>query len=177
MRSEITADQRQEFDPILFSQAVSTEAFISADTVLCYYSVKGEPNVLPIAEYALKVGKKVAFPVSHVEDRRLTFHTVSSVSELNIGAYGIPEPSTDAPTPTDLKNSVCIVPALAFDQNGRRLGYGGGYYDRFLAGFEGVSIGLAYSCFIERSLPTDQYDATMDIIITEKGAVFLSEKK
>ena len=172
MRSELSSNDRRYLDLALLTHITNNTAFISADTVLCYYSVKGEPDVLPIAKYALNLGKKVAFPISHIEDRMLTFHIVTSLSELTEGAYGIPEPNVKAPAPTVSKNTVCIVPALAFDKNGKRLGYGGGYYDRFLSTFDGVAIGLAYNCFIAQELPTDEYDATMDIIITEKGEIF-----
>lgn len=175
MRNTLSANERARLDSAICSHVTSCPSFISADTVLCYFPVKGEPNILPIAEEALRLKKTVAFPISHVESKRLTFHIISSLSELTEGAYRIPEPSAKAPVPTVLQNAVCIVPALAFDKNGKRLGYGGGYYDRFLAEFDGVSMGLAYDSFFVDELPTDSYDMTVNIIITEKGEVFLSE--
>ena len=175
MRSELLENERQPLDLALFTHLVNCEAFKSAHTVLCYYSVKGEPNTLSIAEYALRLGKKVAFPVSHKESKRLTFHYVSALSDLTEGTYGILEPSLDSPSPDKTDKAICIVPALAFDKSGKRLGYGGGYYDRFLSDFQGIAIGLAYDSFLVDKIPTDEYDATMNIIITEKGEVFFSE--
>lgn len=175
IRSELSGEEREPLDSTLFSNVISCKCFADADTVLCYYPVKGEPNILPIAEYALKMKKTVAFPISHVQSKKLSFHSVKSLSELKKGAYGIPEPSPESSSPTDLKRAICIVPALAFDKTGKRLGYGGGYYDRFLSEFEGKSIGLAYSIFYVDKLPADEYDATINLIITEKGEVFLNE--
>ena len=175
LRRELSDKERTSLDSKLYFNTVNCQAFISADTVLCYYPVKGEPNILPIVEQALKLGKKVAFPISHIESRELTFHLISNLSELREGTYGIPEPQAKFPSPTELKNSVCLVPALAFDKKGKRLGYGGGYYDRFLSDFEGISIGLAYHRFFVDSIPADEYDATVKLIITEKGEVFFCE--
>ena len=177
MRSEIDDEERKILDGALLSRVIDCETFNSADTVLCYYPVKGEPNVLPIAELALKLGKEVAFPISHIAERKLTFHLIDSVSDLKKGTYGIPEPSENAPLLHDLKKAICIVPALAFDKKGKRLGYGGGYYDRFLSKFSGASLGLAYDRFFVDELPADEYDATVDIIITEKGENFFCETK
>ena len=71
----------------------------------------------------------------------------------------------------DFTSSVCIVPALVYDKQGFRLGYGKGYYDRFLSGFHGVTAGLIYSDFVVKSLPRGRFDKASDIAITEKGVI------
>ena len=172
LRKGISNESRFLLDTALFSNVAALPQFKEANTVLCYYPVKGEPNIIPLIKHAIKLGKRVAFPISHEKERHLSFHSVSDISELSIGTYGIPEPTSTAPEITDFENSLCIVPALAFDTQGRRLGYGGGYYDRFLSGFRGVSLGLAYSFFLVDELPTDEHDALVDIILTEKGEGF-----
>lgn len=177
IRKSISDESRYLLDSALFSNAAITSQFQKAKTILCYYPIRKEPNVIPLVRHAQDLGKTIAFPISHVEERRLSFHAVSDVSELVVGAYGIPEPLKDLPEITDFSNSLCLVPALAFDKNGRRLGYGGGYYDRFLSSFDGISMGLAYSLFYVESLPTEAHDATVDIIITENGGYFPYEKQ
>lgn len=175
LRRSFSDIECSRLDEALFKNAVAAPQFASADTILCYYPVRKEPNILPIAEYALKLKKKVAFPISHKAERHLSFHIISELSELSVGAYNIPEPSASLPEITDFSNTLCLVPALAFDKNGRRLGYGGGYYDRFLSVFNGVSMGLSYSNFYVDDLPTETHDATVDIIITENGGYFHNE--
>ena len=177
IRKNISNESRSLLDSALFSNAASEQAFLNADKLLCYYPVRGEPNVLPLVRYALELGKTIAFPISHVKERQLSFHVLSDLSELIVGAYGLPEPPAELPVIKDFTNTLCLVPALAFDKNGKRLGYGGGYYDRFLSDFCGISLGLSYSDFFVDELPTDKYDATVDIIITEKGGYYPYDKK
>lgn len=177
IRKSISTESRFLLDTALFSNTANLSEFKSAKTVLCYYPIKGEPNILPLIRHAQNEGKIIAFPISHVKERRLSFHILSDLSELSIGAYGIPEPPSELPELTSFSDSICLVPALAFDKIGRRLGYGGGYYDRFLSQFSGVKLGLAYSNFYVDLLPAEKHDATVDIIITEEGGYRPYEKR
>ena len=163
---EYVRGARQSILDLLFSHP----AFIKAKTVLTYYPVGSELDVLEIARHSLALGKQVAFPLCHPEGPYMTFHLVGSLRELseNIGSYGIPEPCADSPAVFDFSDSVCIVPALAFSKDGYRIGYGKGYYDRFLESFDGLSLGLVYHRLLLDSLPTDKYDKKVQLIITEK---------
>ena len=154
---------------ILCNKILTLKKFLDADVVLLYFPTKNEPNLLSIAEAALKAGKKVAFPISITKNCTLDFREISSLTELNAGAYGIPEPPCNAKIPNLTEKSLCVVPALAFDKNGFRIGYGKGYYDRFLSKFKGVSVGAALSSHICDSLPTETTDIPVNIIITETG--------
>jgi len=176
VRRSISTESRSLLDAALFSNTAALPQFKEAKVLLCYYPINGEPNIIPLARHALSLGKKVAFPISHVKEKRLSFHVINDISCLKIGAYGIPEPPIELPEVTDFSYALCIVPALAFDANGYRLGYGGGYYDRFLSEFDGISLGLTYSFFYVDSVPTETHDASVDIIITEKGEAFIGEK-
>lgn len=146
-------------------------------TVLAFCPVKGEPDILPLADALLRKGYNVAFPISHTETLTLEFKYVKDISELAAGAYGIPEPPRTAPTVTEFSDALCLVPALAFDRRGMRIGYGKGYYDRFLAHFCGKSVGTAFSEFVTDELPAGATDISVDIIITEKGVLIPNEVK
>ena len=93
------------------------------------------------------------------------------------GAYGIPEPSDKMEVVTDFSECICIVPGLVFDLSGHRLGYGKGYYDRFLKDFTGYSVGLVYSEFILDKLPCEPTDRAVDLMITERGIILPNERK
>lgn len=177
LRKSISDDSRFLLDSAIFSNAAIIPQYLQAKTILCYYPIRREPNIIPLVRHAQELGKTVCFPISHVNERRLSFHAISDLSELTMGAYGIPEPPSELPEITDFSDSLCLVPALAFDKSGLRLGYGGGYYDRFLFEFKGFSMGLAYSGFFVDTLPADPHDAKVDIIITENGGYFPYEKR
>jgi 5-formyltetrahydrofolate cyclo-ligase len=137
-----------------------------------YAPIKSEIDVMPIFKEALEKGKRVAFPKCNVEERTMKFHFVTSEDDLSPCAYGIREPKEDLEVydPTSTKGvAVCYVPGLAFDVYGYRLGYGKGYYDKFMNQFTGCTIGLVYSEFIINNLPKGRFDCHCDIMLTEKG--------
>ena len=93
------------------------------------------------------------------------------------GLFGIPEPpSTARIVPNELVD-VWLVPALAFDERGNRLGRGGGFYDRFLAKSAGIRIGVGYDCGIVKEIPCDEWDCGMDLIVTERRMIWISGRK
>ncbi len=154
-------------DEFLCARIAETEAFRNCKTVLLYHPIGNETNVLPLMDMAVSQNKRVAFPKCDKATHKMTFYYTSSLDELNKGAYNIPEPTTAQAFRGEA--SVCIVPALAFDRSGNRLGYGGGYYDRFLADYTGVSIAPVRDGFLsDELLPSDEYDRSCDILITSE---------
>ncbi len=173
-RRSIPESYRELADKVLFDKTVSLDAYKSAEIILLYYPVKGEPNVLSIAEHALKEGKRVAFPISNPDGFILTFAFVEGLDELAAGTYSIPEPPKNADKYTNEPETLCIVPGLAFDRLGKRIGYGKGYYDRFLESFSGASLGLCYADFLTDRLPVEDTDISLDIIISDKEEIFIN---
>ena len=107
----------------------------------------------------------------------MTFRYVSSLSEFLPGSYSIPEPPKDATAFSSDTKALCVVPALAFDTLGFRIGYGKGYYDRFLKNFDGYTVGAVYSELLSELLPRGYYDMAVDIIITERRIIETNAKK
>lgn len=155
----------------IFMLALSEQA----DTVLLFYPIKNEPDLCELVKQLNAENISVGFPISVEETVTLDFRTVADLSDMREGAYGIPEPRANAPTVSVSEHSICVVPALAFDRMGGRLGYGKGYYDRYLASFSGKSVGAVYSRFVTDKLPTDRYDLCVDLIITEGGVILPDE--
>ena len=175
LRKNINEAEREKKDEILFNKVTALEAYKHSDILLTYYPVKGEVNILPIVFDALKKGKRVAFPISNTDKCTLSFRYVNSLDELVIGAYSIPEPAMNALPFENKENTLCIVPALAFDSTGARIGYGKGYYDRFLSSFEGICLGVCYSEFLLDNIPIELTDRLVDIVITDKEEFFINE--
>ena len=102
----------------------------------------------------------------------MTFHLIKSVADLHEGMYRIPEPDSSLPQPVITSDSVCIVPGLAFTEEGGRIGYGGGYYDEFILDNPDIyTIGLIYEELIVGELPLMQHDLRVDMIVTEERTV------
>ena len=151
------------------------DVFSDADTVLMFYPIGSELSILPLFDIAKSLGKKIAFPCS-CANGILIFRYVNELCELTARTYNIPEPESFAAKVLYFARSICITPALAFDTEGYRIGYGGGYYDRFLANYEGISVGVAYDDLITNDVPRDKFDLPVDIIITERREICVKKK-
>lgn len=150
-----------------------------ARTILLYSPIKGELDITRIVKPAADSGKRVAFPISKKDEPEMNFHFISSVDELKKGTFGIAEPPSDAEMYllSGSESDVCVIPAVAYDRNGHRLGYGKGYYDRFLSQFRGVKIGLCMFSMLQDRLPCGKYDIPADVIVTEKGVIIPNGQK
>ncbi|MBQ8475258.1 MAG: 5-formyltetrahydrofolate cyclo-ligase [Clostridia bacterium] len=170
-RKAIPADEKEKRDRDICRFATALASFRYADAVLMYAPLADEIDVYPIAEKALELGKKVYFPKCKKEDRTMTYYRVTELSQLRPCTYGILEPSEDSEAYfTDSSDSaICFIPAILFDRYGYRVGYGGGYYDRFLPHFNGCKIGVIYSDFILPQVPRGFYDLKVDIMLTERN--------
>ena len=144
--------------------------FFEADVILLYYPIKNEISPLPLINLAKKLGKKIAMPVTN--ENFLSFHLISSTDELNKGAFGLFEPPISNVEPTITKKTLAIIPAIAFSRDGHRLGYGKGYYDRFLRNFEGVSAGISYSALIFDTLPSEAHDIPLKMLVSESEVLY-----
>ena len=148
-------------------------SYRSASTVLWYVNMPAELSTRAAIEEALAEGKRVAVPWCDGDE--LGLWRLESLAELVPGTWGIPEPSAArrgaperriVPAALDL----VVVPGLAFDRRGRRLGHGKGYYDRLLARTPAVRVGLCYEVQVFPEVPAGPHDAPMDWLVTERGA-------
>ena len=149
--------------------------------LLCYLSMGSEPETRALIEAAWQEGKRVLLPRVVPESPVLAWHRVDDFSSLARSPFGIcePVPGVHPAYPSSvmakLDGAVAIVPGLAFDRHGFRLGYGGGYYDRFLAAFHGTSIGICGAGAVRDDLARDgcldPWDRAVDILVTDEGVV------
>jgi 5-formyltetrahydrofolate cyclo-ligase len=134
-----------------------------AKTIAAYYSIGSEVRTHDILQDILSNGKTLALP--RVEGDHLVFCNVSRFEDLEKGEFGIMEPKQTCPQIN--KFDVILVPAIAMTKDGHRLGYGKGFYDRFLAGTECTTIALTYSKFVVKNIPFSEGDIKIRFIITE----------
>ena len=176
-RSSVPDEQRKLAEKQIFNNLLSYSKFSDSKTVLVYYSVNNEIDTVQIIEFCLNNKKRVALPVCK-DNRVIDFYYIESFSDLIAGKFNIPAPDVNkCKQVTDYSNAVCIVPALCFDKTGARLGYGGGYYDRFLNGKTAETIGLCFDCFLLDSIPSEEHDIRIKTVITESGIYHLKKDK
>ena len=147
----------------LLEKFVATEAYQNARTIYGYLPYNQEVRTVPILERALQDGKQVAVPKVYGDTMR--FICMTDLSKTEKSEMGIPEPVADEPVAED-KTALVLMPGLAFTQKGDRMGYGGGFYDRFLAQEPNhPTVALCYDFQILPSLPTEEYDIPVDTVL------------
>ena len=162
-----------ESDNSLFLYVTSLSEFIDASAIMLYHSVKREPDTIGIAKAALYMGKSVSFPCCY-KDGIMHARVVASLDDLHPAVLGIPAPPDSAALvdPEDLE--LIIVPAITYDREGYRLGYGGGYYDRYLAQTPAFTIGLARERLVRKELPRESHDIAVKCLVTESGGDYFA---
>lgn len=168
-RESIPLKRKESLDMAIARRFIRCRDYKNADTLLIYVSKGIEISTSYILENALADGKRVAVPYCRTDVTDLDFYYIESAETLSPGAFGVlePEPMSSEKF-TDYDSGLCIVPALCYDLQGYRLGFGKGYYDRFLSRYSGKTAGLAYSFQIKRSLWHGRYDRAVDVIITDR---------
>jgi len=167
LRREIPLNLQIEKSKLIIEKVIQHPAYQNAQCVICYIDAKGEVKTGELIEHAWKHGKQVAVPKVHGNDMK--FYYISSYEQLESGTFGIPEPKISCPELTCIpENSVVIMPGVAFDMNGNRIGYGKGYYDRYFAVQTNLyKIALAFSMQIVPEIISDSFDIRADYVITE----------
>lgn len=160
MRKGITEIEQKIYSEQILEQLEQLEQFKSAKTILMYNPVDDEVDLTTLIDRETPV----AFPRC-LDDNNMEFRIVSDKSQLEIGKFDILEPTQDCPLVTDFDGTICIVPAIAYDHQNNRLGYGKGYYDRFLKSYTGYKIGVCVSLCYVQELPVEENDIPVDIVI------------
>ena len=166
-RASLNPSEREAADAAICALITEHPFFARADLILGFCAVRGEIDLSPVYRAAISRGIPVAFP--RCEGKLMIFCTVTDLDTLEVGRFGIKAPRADAPIALPTERTLCLVPALAADTRGTRLGYGGGFYDRFLADFKGETILPLYDRLLVPSLPYEETDIPVHVILTEKG--------
>jgi 5-formyltetrahydrofolate cyclo-ligase len=167
-RNRLNASEITKRSKVVQELVINSKKFHLSKVVGAYFAFGSEARTDIIIERGGMLGKKIALP--RVIEDEIIFYELSSSKELIRGAFGIMEPP-----PHNRVNTIdlLIVPGIAFDKKGYRLGYGKGYYDRLLSGKRIFSIGLAYSFQLLENLPHDRNDKRLDAIASEDGIHYI----
>ncbi len=174
-RNSISQATIEQLSEKISQRLFELQEFQNATTISTYLNTRSEVSTDPIVSWCISHGKRVIIPVTNRPSRRLIFSEVRDPGrELELGTFGIREPKPESLRPVPLEEAeVALVPGVAWDHRGYRIGYGGGYYDRTINSLRShlLSIGLAYEFQIVNRVPTNRYDQPVDKLVTERRVI------
>ena len=169
VRKTLSPDEVGRLSARIQARVTATEEFAGARTLASYVAKRDEVQTSGIISLALKSGKKVIVPRSDPSSLALRFHEIRSLAELSPGTYGIMEPAGDTPTVALSDSNLVLVPVVAWDIKGNRMGYGKGYFDRSLRSRGGATCaGLAFELQRQERVPSAATDVPLDMVVTEE---------
>lgn len=162
-KREMTPEQICQASEKLAELFFATDAYQGATTLYGYLPYNQEVRTVPILQRALMDGKKVAVPKVYGDEMRFIYLT--DLSEVACGYAGIPEPIADEPVADD-PTALVLMPGMAFDREGNRIGYGGGFYDKFLSAEpDHPTVALCYEFQVLPHLETEEFDIPVDVVL------------
>ena len=170
-RKALDKTQKAKWNKIISEKIINSDYFEKAEQILVFSSTENEFDTGFIIEECRFQNKTLYFPRCIDSDGYMEFFKVESPEDLESGMYGISEPESHCEKYNPKENDLIIVPCLSADRNCNRIGYGKGYYDRFLKDFNGVSIAPCYYEMLWDEIPTDKYDIKINIIVTDKEVI------
>lgn len=168
LREDMTRAERFEKSMRIFEQLITVPEFKRADRIYTYVSMDNEIDTIMLIDYSLSLEKRVFVP--RVSGKDMEFYEISDISELSPGYMGIYEPDINGKEPDYSRTGFMCMPGLAFDKSYNRIGYGGGFYDRYLSVENKLyKAALAYEAQLLESIPAQDGDVRPDMIVTEES--------
>ena len=165
-RKNLPSEYRISADQKIFQNLISLPAYQTASMIFCFVSTKNEINTLPIIEHAFHTGKSVAVPKCQKKGI-MDAVQIHSFDDLENGKYGILEPKDSCHIVAREEIDFAIVPCLSCNSEGYRIGYGGGYYDRYLANLSCETAVVCYQEMMCDEIPVEPFDVKMDVVVTD----------
>ena len=171
IRKELTSipsAKMQQSDAAMFDALMALPQMASAKTISLFWGITGlEPDTSKLGARLLEAGKTICLP-RIISDYGMEVRKYTPNCPMDRTSFGIWEPTIDCPLVDKSAVDLVIVPALCYDRNGFRLGYGGGHYDRWLSGFEGITVGMCREAVLQDSIPVEGHDKPVQINLTEE---------
>jgi len=167
-RQALSPEEKSTLDRLVAENVRRLKEYRPAKTLLIYMSTPIEVDTVQIIKNAWADGKRVAVPRCIPDSRDMEFHYIDSLDCLAPGTFSVLEPTPSLPVVDDFTGCLMIVPGMQFDMKGYRIGYGKGYYDRYMVRFSGISAGICYSDELRPFMYHGRYDRSVDIVVTDK---------
>lgn len=174
-RQALSQEEVQSKSQLIARRIVTLPEFCQAKTIMVYLAFRNEVDTQEIIQEALAQGKRIVVPISEPQERKIIPAEIKNYpADLQVGTYGILEPKPEAIYPVDpAEIDLVFIPGVAFDEKGYRLGYGAGYYDRFLSRLrpDVVTLALAYEMQILSDVYPESHDQKVGLIVTEERII------
>lgn len=178
LRKKMNVFEKQTKEKCIFNNLINSNIVKDYDLFLAYVSNDFEIDTINIINYLLESKKSVAVPRCIKGSNDMRFFYINSFNDLEEGSFGILEPNrnTTAVNESYFEELVCLVPAICYDKQGYRIGFGKGYYDKFLSKNKVLKVGLCFDDFLINNIYVDGFDICVDKIITDKREVNLKTR-
>lgn len=158
---------KAEEDGRIIRQLLQADEYLRAKTVFAYVGTEIEIDTTAVLEAVLRDGKRLCVPLC-VSKGVMIPKEIKSIAELSEGFHGIMEPGAEAPDVEPDEIDLAIIPCVCCSSDGRRLGYGGGFYDRFLAHYKNTSVMLCRERVMREDIPVEEFDISLKMIVTDR---------
>ena len=164
---------KKEYDSIIFKRLINSDTYKNANKIFTYISFGSEVDTKEFIKYALSDNKEIYVPKTDKGKREMVAMKINSLDNMGVDKWGILEPKTVEEDKIGEEFDLIIMPGVAFDRSGNRVGYGGGYYDKFLSEINSdiPTIALAYDIQILEEVPSEKHDIKVHMVITEKETI------
>ncbi|SCJ98257.1 5-formyltetrahydrofolate cyclo-ligase family protein [uncultured Clostridium sp.] len=175
LRNNLKLEDKKILDKKVFDLLIKSDFYKKSKRIFIYVSYKNEVDTKEIIYYSLKNGKTIYVPKINIEDKTMKAIRIHSLNELYVNKYGILEPNIVDKSCSELDFDLIIIPGIAFDMKGNRIGYGGGYYDKYLSGLECKidKVALAYEFQVIDNIVIEKHDIKVDCVITDKQLIII----
>ena len=163
-------------DEAIYRHVAALPAYQTACTICVYVGMAHEIDTKPLIKRMLAEGKRVGVPLC-VGKGVMEMREIGGLDELQAGTWGILEPAPEAPLLRPEEIDLGLIPCVSGNEAGQRLGYGGGFYDAYLAKAPFLRVLLCRKAMMTAPIPLEPHDAMMDVVVSEDGAVYCSSRK
>lgn len=178
LRNEIaalTAQERTESDQALFSRFLALPQVQAAETLFLFWGIPGrEPETERLVRELTRQGKRVGLP-RMLPGHQMEVRQFDPQIPMKEAAFGIWEPTEEALLLAKADMDLALIPAVCYDRLGYRLGFGGGYYDRWLENFTGRTVGLCRGVLLQERVPIEAHDSRVEVLLTERETIYLDQ--
>ena len=175
-RRNITISDKVRYDDNIFKNIITLDEFSKYNFICTYVSTDIEVDTQRLIKFSLKEGKKIAVPKCIKGKNEMDFYFITSFNDLEPGSFSVLEPKNTCKKVTDFKNALFIIPGLCYDKQGYRVGYGKGYYDRFLSEniiTNSCKIGITYNANLLEKLYHEKHDLPVNILVTDENIIYI----
>lgn len=175
LRHNLKKEEKKRLDRIIYESVIENDLYINANKIFIYVSYNNEVDTIDIIKNSIDNNKSVYVPKINIEDKTMKSVEIHSLNELSVNKYGILEPNVVDKNNTEEKFDIIIMPGIAFDSDGNRIGYGGGYYDKYISNlnYDVVKVALAYNFQMVNCIKAEEHDIKVNYIFTDKEMIYI----